>query len=163
MFIPLIVFLSSANLICRSTDISKCFIESLGVRDNESRLYFFLTILIGHSVLYELEKKSVENCDIWICVITWSYLRMVVQYYHRHPQSQRLCCPIQTCLLFDRNVHGSDIVWLSIAGTYSNAGQGLLCKQMQKDMVQYDIHELDRVTKIYSRNKCKITFRLTLR
>ena len=27
------------NLICRSTDISKCFKESLGVRDNESRLY----------------------------------------------------------------------------------------------------------------------------
>ena len=34
-----IVFHSSANLICRSTDISKCFIESLGARDNESRLY----------------------------------------------------------------------------------------------------------------------------
>ena len=33
-------FLSSVNLICRTTDISKCFIESLGVRDNESRLYF---------------------------------------------------------------------------------------------------------------------------
>ena len=32
-------FLSSVNLICRTTDISKCFIESLGVRDNESRLY----------------------------------------------------------------------------------------------------------------------------
>ena len=26
-------------MICRTTDISKCFIESLGVRDNESRLY----------------------------------------------------------------------------------------------------------------------------
>ena len=39
--VRLIVLLSSANLICRSTDISKCFIESLGVRDNESRLYVF--------------------------------------------------------------------------------------------------------------------------
>ena len=37
--VRLTVFLSSANLICRSTDISKCFIESLGFRDNESRLY----------------------------------------------------------------------------------------------------------------------------
>ena len=37
--VRLIVLLSSANLICRSMDISKCFIESLGVRDNESRLY----------------------------------------------------------------------------------------------------------------------------
>ena len=32
-------FPESANLICRSTDISNCFIESLGIRDNESRLY----------------------------------------------------------------------------------------------------------------------------
>ena len=32
-------FLNSANLICRSTDISKYFRESLGIRDNESRLY----------------------------------------------------------------------------------------------------------------------------
>ena len=30
---------NSANLICRSTDISKYFRESLGIRDNESRLY----------------------------------------------------------------------------------------------------------------------------
>ena len=35
-------FLSSANLICRGTDISKYLIESLGIRDNESRLYFHL-------------------------------------------------------------------------------------------------------------------------
>ena len=38
--VRLIVLLSSANLICRSTDISKFLIESLGFRDNESRLYF---------------------------------------------------------------------------------------------------------------------------
>ena len=33
------VFLSSANLICRATDISKYFKESLGIRDNEGQLY----------------------------------------------------------------------------------------------------------------------------
>ena len=33
-------FLNSENLICRDTDISKYFKESLGLRDNESRLYF---------------------------------------------------------------------------------------------------------------------------
>ena len=33
-------FLKSANLICRSTDISKYFRESFGIRDNESRLYY---------------------------------------------------------------------------------------------------------------------------
>ena len=32
-------FVSSANLICRSSDISKYFREDLGLRDNESRLY----------------------------------------------------------------------------------------------------------------------------
>ena len=32
-------YLNSANLICRSTDISKYFRQSLGIRDNESRLY----------------------------------------------------------------------------------------------------------------------------
>ena len=32
-------FLNSANLICRGTDISKYFRESLGIRDNESRWF----------------------------------------------------------------------------------------------------------------------------
>ena len=32
-------FLNSANLICQSIDISKYFRESLGIPDNESRLY----------------------------------------------------------------------------------------------------------------------------
>ena len=39
-------FPESANLICRSTDISNCFIESLGVRDNESRLNIYIYIYI---------------------------------------------------------------------------------------------------------------------
>ena len=33
------IFLNSAHLICRSTDISKRFGGSLRLRDNESRLY----------------------------------------------------------------------------------------------------------------------------
>ena len=39
MVVQFIVFLTLSTLICRGTDISKCFIESLGIRDNESRLY----------------------------------------------------------------------------------------------------------------------------
>ena len=56
-----IVFLSSANLICRSTDISKCFIESLGFRDNESRLYIPLFISTCFSITdnHKDEKKVV--------------------------------------------------------------------------------------------------------
>ena len=46
-------FLSSANLICRGTDISKCFRGSLRLRDNESvdciflgkRGYFEMSVL----------------------------------------------------------------------------------------------------------------------
>ena len=37
-------FLNSENLICRGTDISKCFRESLGIRDNESRLYQYCPV-----------------------------------------------------------------------------------------------------------------------
>ena len=37
--VQFIVFLTLATLICRGTDISKYFSESLGIRDNESRLY----------------------------------------------------------------------------------------------------------------------------
>ena len=37
--VQFIVFLTLSTLICRGTDISKCFSESLGIRDKESRLY----------------------------------------------------------------------------------------------------------------------------
>ena len=36
-------FLNSTNLICRVTDISKYFREYLGLRDNESRSYLFIS------------------------------------------------------------------------------------------------------------------------
>ena len=68
--VRLIVFLSSANLICRSTDISRCFIEYLGFRDNESRLYIqhsgrssvcFLDLAkhSGHKMYYLRGQKNV--------------------------------------------------------------------------------------------------------
>ena len=39
--VQFIVFLTLSILICRDTDISKCLSGSLGIRDNESRLYLF--------------------------------------------------------------------------------------------------------------------------
>ena len=39
MVVQFIVFRTLLTLICRGTDISKCFSESLGIRANESRLY----------------------------------------------------------------------------------------------------------------------------
>ena len=49
------IFLSSANLICRSTDISKCLRGSLRLRDDESRL----NLKIVRSIfLSNLKKKG---------------------------------------------------------------------------------------------------------
>ena len=42
--VQFIVFLTLSTLICRSTDMSKCFSESLGIRDNGSRLYIHLFV-----------------------------------------------------------------------------------------------------------------------
>ena len=51
-----IVFLTSATLIFRGTDILKCFRESLGIRDNESRLY--LMSAICHICLFHFFKRT---------------------------------------------------------------------------------------------------------
>ena len=45
--VQFIVFLTLSTLICRSTDISKCFSESLGIRDNRSRLYIKTRAVVG--------------------------------------------------------------------------------------------------------------------
>ena len=44
VIVQFIVFLTLSTLICRCMDISKCFSESLGFRDNESRLYYAMYI-----------------------------------------------------------------------------------------------------------------------
>ena len=50
VFVRFIVFLISATLMFRGTDISKCFREFFGIRDNESRLYMlWVLISIGAS------------------------------------------------------------------------------------------------------------------
>ena len=43
--VQFIIFLTLSTLMCRGTDISKCFSESLGIRDNEIRLYFDYSVL----------------------------------------------------------------------------------------------------------------------
>ena len=45
--VQFIVLLTLSTLICRGTDISKCFNESLGIRDNESRLYLQTYFMIA--------------------------------------------------------------------------------------------------------------------
>ena len=67
MFVQFIVFLT---LLTRGTDILKCFSESLGIRDNESRLYFvnqnkMFSFKIKHQAiivfLSDVERKVDEN------------------------------------------------------------------------------------------------------
>ena len=58
--VKIIVFLTLSTLICRSTDISKCFSESLGIRDNESRLYY---IILG--IFYRFLSRNSELAKLF--------------------------------------------------------------------------------------------------
>ena len=59
--VQFIVFLTLSTLICRDMDISKCFSESLGIRDNESRVYvpFYLLDLFSKKC-FALSVKGIE-------------------------------------------------------------------------------------------------------
>ena len=56
-------FLNTTNLICRSTDISKCFRGSLWFRDNESRLFYQVTFLCSKR-LREKQKQGKRRLRI---------------------------------------------------------------------------------------------------
>ena len=43
---------------CRGTDVSKCFSESLGIRDNESRLYLYFH---SYTPLKKIRIKSFQQ------------------------------------------------------------------------------------------------------
>ena len=61
-------FLNSENLICRGTDISKYFGESLGIRDNESRLYLIKSRPIDNnnqSCLYNFYNCNFDTVILW--------------------------------------------------------------------------------------------------
>ena len=61
MVVQFIVFLALSALICRGTDISTYFSESLGIRDNESRLY------IGYHCFYM--SPDFDICTLIIDII----------------------------------------------------------------------------------------------
>ena len=66
MVVQFIVFLTLSTLICRGTDISKCFTESLGIRDNESRLYIKPYVYVYYiSVISTAEVNTmINNCKV---------------------------------------------------------------------------------------------------
>ena len=63
------IFLSSANLICQSTEISKCFRGSLRFRDNErlpdneSRLYILYPALLSSFILVFTELSNTDDSE----------------------------------------------------------------------------------------------------
>ena len=57
VIVQFIVFLTFSTLICRGTDLSKCFSESLGIRDNESRLYLNRRVFVMMIRRIFLKKK----------------------------------------------------------------------------------------------------------
>ena len=65
-------FPHSAILICRGTDISKYFRESLGIRDNESRLYMFgpcrVLYLISDKHHSKRSQKRMKTYTIYVLV-----------------------------------------------------------------------------------------------
>ena len=85
------IFLDSANLICRSTDIWKSFRGSLQLQDNESRLYsvikwkiffpcqnnpkksrYFIQSrfrFLAH--LYKSTESYCCHCNVGVCVAAW--------------------------------------------------------------------------------------------
>ena len=70
-------FPQSCNLICRSTDISNCFRESLCLRDNESQLYQ-QTVYICHkdSVKYSFMEMLFHFDDT--CLLTITFFSLMV-------------------------------------------------------------------------------------
>ena len=86
--VQFIVFLTLSILICRSTDISKCFSESLGIRDNGSRLY--ITIInqsiaeINRSIETDMHKQimltQVRCHRMWHLIRVYTVCHSVQQF-----------------------------------------------------------------------------------
>ena len=87
-------FLNSANLICRDTDISKYFRESLGLRDNESRLHIdevtsFYIILLAAKLSNDLKSCIISSCKKQTNAVflqmrqTASQMLQLLKTYHR--------------------------------------------------------------------------------
>ena len=56
-------FLTLSTLICRGTNITKCFSESLGIRDNESRLYFLLYMINMNLSFFSVIVQTTEQAS----------------------------------------------------------------------------------------------------
>ena len=97
MVVQFVVFLTLSTLICRGTDISKCFCESRGIRDNGSRLYIIWNVFAS-DYIFGLLFQNV-TWTIWlrldlyalklVPVLTYALTIMVMCPFPS--QYQRLC------------------------------------------------------------------------
>ena len=78
-------FLNSANLICRGTDISKCFRESLGIRDNESWLYISncnYVIVSCHCQFFIPSSSGASGMLCFLIVVFLGYTFFFIPFNH---------------------------------------------------------------------------------
>ena len=98
MVVRFIVFLTLSTLMYRGTDISKCFSESLGIRDNESRLYvvstcsytIILSFCRNHSTDFNNSLSLKHTCKAVVCPCV--LIKAFAVCFH-----QGLCCLSMHC------------------------------------------------------------------
>ena len=84
MVVQFIFFLNSENLVCRGTDISKYFRESLELRDNESQLYEILLASVSFT-----RTQNVASGMLPLLMQTHTLFRSAVMH-HKHTLMQIL-------------------------------------------------------------------------
>ena len=78
-----------ANLICRGTDFSKCFRESLGFRDDESQLYLKF---VNHVYKSDTNKMNIlykQQTRLYICIrpIAYQFDGIILQSIKKYNDS----------------------------------------------------------------------------
>ena len=67
-------FLNSANLICRDTDISKYFRESLGIRDNENHcISLFVRMPFSAVISFHCNRVLEDLCSVLVAFPGYTY------------------------------------------------------------------------------------------
>ena len=91
MVVQFSVFLNLSTLICWGTDILKCFSESLGIRDNKSRLYLRGTGTFSRHEIVPKRFASLLKLDILFMERTFSRLKTFSPFIV-DPCTEGTCC-----------------------------------------------------------------------
>ena len=100
-----LLFLNSANPICRGTAVTKYFRESILLRDNESRLYFAVFNVLKRQALHVPSMSQVRKCtyeshsvktQLRICTPLWKHRFGNVSLYEN--TTSEIYAPVKTQL-----------------------------------------------------------------